>query len=69
MRREKLNIVRIVMNINVEGKKMKRTKVTKTDMGISGVFVDDMRDRFKWRFIGHGWLTLNSWETKDKKNY
>lgn len=54
MTREKLKAVRTVLKMNIvktRGRpKNKRLNAIKSDMRTVGMFVDDVKDRVKWRF-------------------
>jgi len=61
MRRENLEAVRTVMEMNIEGKRGRRRPKKKwldaieCDVRIAGVCVDDVENRVKWK-----WPTSNS---------
>lgn len=58
----------MVMKMNVEGSRRRPKKKwlheIKSDMRIAGVcvcvYVNDVRDRFKWKFRIYGWVPPNS---------
>ena len=56
MRREETSAVRVVMKMNVEGKrgrgrpKMKWLENIEKDMRVVGVCIGDVKDRDRWRF-------------------